>query len=324
MKQLFLIILSLLFTGMVHAGHETGNGGNLDDLLRADQVDKITLSYDQMQEILSKNAKELKEKVIIPSFTYFLKEDSNNLKTKLKGLQIILNESSEDIAQVINLTSISEGDCGDNDFCTGDNAYDPIKVNLRNLADRDIGITLAEFVGLIAHEFTHQFVGDFDHPDYVFARYIREVVSKNLYSLSISKTFNVDEIMDIVSTDKERRILAIDNKDLEGAIDTGSIIDKVKIKPQLDYFCQYAGYEKSVDRAFEVLSIDDLELEGLIVKNDKEVLVRSVEFKESSLRGLYMKEKLFQSKKWIGTLFSVFYKEKVKSNIILSKITCEK
>ena len=239
-KEMKISLLLLLLSSFnIYAGDREGNGGGLDDMLRADRLDQKSLTTEQIFGLLEDNAIELKEKVIIPSFKTFLRDKEFSEDSKLFELQTVFNMDNDLLLNDLRYSKYKIGECDGSNFCTGAEKYSDIVIDLDSLQTREFGITLSEFIGLLAHEYTHHFVGDLDHPEYLFARYIRNNIRDNKYQGKIFST------LDIISHYKKKKkgiLVANGNNHLF----------------QANSFCRDKGYATSSDYKTSILSANAL------------------------------------------------------------------
>ncbi len=173
-KLLLIFILVSTFTSASKAGQETGNGGFYNEMIYGELHGRIFYITElTLNKMIEDNGLVLKTEILLPAFKKFIEENKvhNNYLDKLK---YVLTNNKENLYNDIINSSFKIGNCKLNsDLCTGNIPESDIIINSKRILSKKRAISVYEFIGLIAHEFTHHYVMDQDHPYYLFAKYIR-------------------------------------------------------------------------------------------------------------------------------------------------------
>jgi hypothetical protein len=195
-SSIALITIFSWLAGSVFAHAEndgTRGGGWVEEMREAELKSHQSLTESEIIKATEANGKEIKLQLLIPFYEDFLTLTSLNDKT-LEEIQAVMKKNEAILHDDIMFSKILIGTCPNREnLCTTQNKiYSDIVVDLKSLLATHNGVTFSEFVGLLAHEYTHHFAGDIDHPYYKFARFVTELVRENKIG---KKTFLFEDLI---------------------------------------------------------------------------------------------------------------------------------
>jgi len=157
-----------------------GNGGFIKEMRDAGKLGIHYMTEDEIRAFLEKNGKPLKEEIVLPLIQSTYIEDFTDLK--VKETYRLMKEDVDLLRSDVNYTVIEEGICQTGeDLCTESlEPYSKITFNVSQIVSRQT--TIAEFSGMVMHEFSHHYAGDKDHPMYGLAHFFKEKVATGKYA----------------------------------------------------------------------------------------------------------------------------------------------
>lgn len=191
---LIAIFSCLTNNSFVHAENDgTRGGGWVEEMREAELRSHKTLTKEEIIKATEANGKEIKLQLLLPFYEDFLTQNNLNDRT-LEVIQSIMKKNEPIMHDDIMFSKIILGACehGENLCTTQNTTYSDIVIDLKSLLSTHNGVTFSEFVGLLAHEYTHHFGGDIDHPYYKFARFVAELVRENKIG---KKTFLFEDLI---------------------------------------------------------------------------------------------------------------------------------
>lgn len=255
MKKIFTLLTIMATSFNSIAGDGAGNGGWVQDMLEADLRERKPITEEIILKLTEKNGLVLKKEILIPTMRSFLEKPNPELTEELSKLKSLLLPVKNELYEDIMYSPIRVGHCQINQsLCTGDTPYSDIIIDTNSTLGRAFGITFSEVIGLIAHEYTHHFVGDYDHPNYSFARFVRDNIKSENYG---SKLFKLNDIIQPCENDSYKYgycLLTAGNDALA--------------QEQADIFCEQKGLKKANSYLFESIpGLDLARLRGVRIGN---------------------------------------------------------
>jgi hypothetical protein len=224
-KMKFLLLLSLVLNVAYAgpAGHE-GGGGSIEDM-RAAQ----SLSREQINKLIQNNGVMIKTQVLSQIPTYLKPQDIKDVR--VKELYTKMTSSEISLVDDINFSTYSK-DCAcpaEKDMCTQDKNYANICFDVESLLKRKVNY--AEFVGLLAHEYSHHFVGEEDH----------------VYGLALAKFFE-ERARNNNLVGKTFTLINSDHSSLWKDKEKKSLYFQVRSAPEKDatFFCHLKNFTKAI------------------------------------------------------------------------------
>jgi hypothetical protein len=219
----------------IAAGTKDGGGGWVEQMREAEAQSHKAITEDEINKAVEINGKEIKIKLLTPFFQDFLTMTDLNDNT-LVEIQNLLKQNESSLLDDITYSKIVIGTCsrGEN-LCTQAKPFSDIIVDAKSILATRNGVTFSEFVGLLAHEYTHHFGGDIDHPYYKFARFVTELVRTDKIG---NRTFTFEELIKVFKNDDgvEVRYAAL-----------ASYYDEKWNSEKANLICDFLGYSEATN-----------------------------------------------------------------------------
>jgi hypothetical protein len=233
LKKLLLGAL-LLKSVCIAFANEKGSGGYIDDLIRAEMNERVTLDVQDIEKVVLKVGEELKNSTLIPLFERFLAD--KDLKEDLKFFQEKLEKVKSDLFLDIKISQIKAGSCPKlATTCTGNLMFTDIIIDQEAIDRSTYGVSISDLVGLIAHEYLHHIYKEIpNHDEYLLAKKMKDYILNTGY-----KTFELTTKDTVLTINGERMIYFSGGR--EGR------------KKSADEFCQFKGAKSAIDWKWIVL-----------------------------------------------------------------------
>lgn len=207
-----LIIITMFMTPSFSFAGKEGGGAELSELTQKVLERKLKsrekLSRQNIKDLLDKAGDTLRRLEILPLMNKFLRSELLEYSDHLKEMRAEFLNRQQELIESVKIAPIYLGKCSHgNESCVkSEKVFDPIYVDLENIMKNKNGITLAEFLGIMLHEYSHKFVGHMDHPEYELAEWGMDRVKADDYKTRTFSLFDPQNLL-VVEVENKKYLL---------------------------------------------------------------------------------------------------------------------